>query len=930
MLSIGKLGIGHCAYYERSVAQGADDYYSGKGEQHGTYIGRGTSDLGLDGVLANGDLNDLMRGRLPDGSQWHDRQHQHKLAPRRLKLKNGCVVEQKAPQPTAAFDLTFSAPKSVSVLWGLSDGPVAEDIKQAHSEAVRQAMDYMERTACITRRGRGGREHIRGDGFVGASFVHRTSRAGDPQLHTHVVIANATRATSIVRGHEQQRYTALHGAALYREAKTCGHLYQTVLRAELTRRLGIEWGPVERGVAEIVGVDHELCSTFSKRADEIANQLALTGTSSASAATAAAIDTRAAKDYSVDGAHLKERWIGEAAEFNLPDPLDSINRAPRSPRSSLPDDASVRTLADQLFSPEGLTQSESTFSRRDVLRAVADALPEGATVAHIEYLTDRLLDLSHEQTVMLTRPDQPLPRGVVRRADGTTIADGRVDLPFTTRELLAAECAVLDSMRDRADDRIAIVPQASVRDLIAGHEVPLAPEQRQMVESLTTSGAGMQAVVGLAGSGKTTSLAVAHEAWIREGIEVRGCALADNAARNLESETSIPSRTIATLHVWASPDSEAPTPDKAFPPGGVLIVDEAGMVATRDLAFLVEGCAANDTKLVLIGDHLQLPEIEAGGTFKGLVHRFEREDRIERLTNNRRQHESWERAALANLRNGDVGHAIAEYADQGRVVAGADAAGLRRQLAADWLEARKTNKHVAMIAYTNRDVAALNEHARTLLDDAGELGSERREFAGREWAVGDEILCLRNNRHLDLSNGTRGHVTTVDRTGLTIRTDDGRNLAVPRHYLEQGHASYGYAATGHKTQGRTIHGEAFVLASEHISREWMYVAMSRATDSSRIYVDTIGIDPSTGRPLTRTEQLHAGLLELHDLASRSDARTMAADYDADRLTPRDELRLHVRDAEQLALRQPTAPVRSHEPSPREAPPPSPSRRDIPR
>ena len=528
---------------------------------------------------------------------------------------------------------------------------------------------------------------------------------------------------------------------------------------------------------------------------------------------------------------------------------------------------------------------------------MADALPEGATVERVEYLADRLLDLAHDQTIMLTHADQPTPAGVVRRADGAAITDGRVDRLMTTRELLAAEYAVLDSMRARAGDGVAVVPERAVGDLIAGRDVALAPDQQRMVESLTTSGAGMQAVVGLAGSGKTTSLAVAHEAWLREGIEVRGCALADNAARNLESETGIPSRTIATLHVWANPESEAPTPDMAFPPGGVLIVDEASMVATRDLAFLVEGCAEHDTKLVLIGDHLQLPEIEAGGTFKGLVHRFEHENRIERLTNNRRQSESWERAALADLRSGDVGKAIAEYADQDRIIAGADPDDLRRQLAADWLEARANDRQVAMIAYTNRDVAALNDHARAMLGAAGELGPERREFAGREWAVGDEILCLRNDRRLDLSNGTRGHVTSVDHAGLTIHTDDGRDLAIPRDYLER-HATYGYAATGHKTHGRTIHGEAFVLASEHISREWMYVAMSRATDASRIYIDTIGVDLATGKPLTVTEQYHAALIELHDLAGRSDARTMAADYDADRLTPRDELRLYARDTHQ--------------------------------
>lgn len=904
MLSIGKLGVGHCAYYEQSVADGREDYYTGKGEEQGWFLGAGSEALGLDGELAHGDLSTVMRGKLPDGSRWVQRQQQNKTAVRALTLADGTVIERKAPQSTAAFDLTFSAPKSVSVLWGLSDGSVAADVRAAHVEAVRQAFGYLERTACVTRRGKAGREHIRGEGFVGAAFTHRTSRAGDPQLHTHVIIANATRATSRGRlGRDITKYSALHGTLLYREAKTASYLYQATLRRELTRRLGVEWTPVHKGICEVAGIDHALCATFSKRSEEITRQLAIAGHTSARAANAAAIDTRAAKSYGVDGAHLKDRWYAEARSIDAPDILDALAHA-----SSSSDQASdwpnpllnAQQLGDELFAPDGLTHTKTTFHRRDVIQAVAQAAPRGATVEQIEQHADRVIDHAADRIALLG-PKDPIPRGSSLRADGAKLVDGRADRAFTTRELLAKEQAIITAMRDRAHDNCARVPTEQVRHVLNARPEhrKLAPDQRGMVETLTTSGAGIQVVVGLGGAGKTFSLEAAHDAWKTQGINVRGCSIADAAARNLHAETGIESRTIATLKLWAEPASGSgypPRPDKAFPSGGVLVVDEAGMVPTRDLAFLVEGCARHDTKLVLIGDHHQLPEIEAGGSFKSLVHRFDTEGRVERLTTNRRQHHDWERAALGDLRAGDLGRAITTYADQGRIHSGSDPAELRERLVAHWLRARDKHPQVAMIAYTRHDTQHLNQLARDTLDAHGHLGHARVSFAGTQWAVGDELLCLRNNHALGLSNGTRGTVSAVGVHAVQITTPAGKQHTIPSDYLHHGHAAYGYAATGHKSQGQTINGDAFVLASDHISREWLYVALSRAKDASHIYIDTPARDPETGHALTPTQQHHTAILDLHLLASRSDAHTLATDHrEISTLTTRELATLADRD-----------------------------------
>jgi conjugative relaxase-like TrwC/TraI family protein len=914
MLSIGKLGTGHHGYYERSVASGAEDYYTGRGEAWGHYLGRGADALDLDGVVEQGHLKHLFAGTHPSGGEQWIKRREPDRKPRTIRLPNGRVVEGKPPIPTAAFDLTFSAPKSVSVLFGLSEGIVRSDIRDGHDAAVRAAFDYLERTACVTRRGAGGNRHIRGEGFVAAAFQHRVSRAGDPQLHTHVLVANAAKA--------EGRYTALHGALLYREAKTASYLYQAVLRSQLTQRLGVEWGiDPQSPHPEIVGVDRAVRELFSKRSDEIQAQLEQTGNSGHRAATAAALDTRTAKTYVTNGESLHERWIAEldARGIDAPSVLDAIGRAPAQAPILSTTQPIIREVSRTAFAPTGLTANKTTFHRRDIIQIVAQHAPQGASVSQIERLADAILDHARRDIVQLRSNTTPIPEGDSRRADGRILSDHRADTAYTTRELLTAELAIIDSAHQRARDGAAIVKEREVERVLTQRDEhrKLSAEQHQMVTQLTTSGAGVEIVVGLAGAGKTFSLDAAHDAWREAGIDVRGTATALTAAKTLEAETRIPSETIAMLRAWHAHSEETGDTrqlDAAIPKHGVLIVDEAGMTETRDLAFLAQLAAERDTKLVLVGDHHQLPEIGAGGAFRHLVHNLQPE-RVTQLTTNRRQVEAWERDALGELRAGSVEQAVVTYASQDRIITDTSPERLREQLAADWLDARERGHDTAMIAYTRADVEALNQAARRMLEERGLLGRERVSYGGREWAVGDELIATRNRRQLGLTNGTRGTVQRVGRDGLDIRTPSGQNLHVPRNYLQRGDAAHSYATTGHKTQGMTVNGEAFVLATDHVSREWMYVTMSRATDRSRIYIDTLDHDPTTGHPRTPEQQRDAATLDVYDLALRSDAQMLARDHgrpvDPQHLDRNDLRRAMQRDeALRERLRGPHSPQRS--------------------
>jgi conjugative relaxase-like TrwC/TraI family protein len=227
MVSIGKLAAGQASYYERQVARGRDDYYSGRGEAPGEWTGRGAAALRLAGQVEAAQFNALMAGLDPSDEALE----------RRLRDSRG---EPKV----VGFDLTFSAPKSVSVLFAAGDEQTAGQLIAAHESAVRAALEYVEDTAVKVRRGQGGAIIEPGEGVIAAAYRHRMSRSLDPQLHTHVVCANVARGPD-------GRWTALDGRHLYEHAKTAGYLYQAHLRAEVRERLGLEWGPVTKGAAEL-------------------------------------------------------------------------------------------------------------------------------------------------------------------------------------------------------------------------------------------------------------------------------------------------------------------------------------------------------------------------------------------------------------------------------------------------------------------------------------------------------------------------------------------------------------------------------------------------------------------------------------------------------------------------------------------------------
>ncbi len=814
MLSLAKLGRGSEGYYLDAVAKGAEDYYVGRGEAPGYWAGRGAELLGLDGEVTPEVLRTILAGTAPDGSM--------------LGASNRTVP---------GFDFTFSVPKSVSVLAALRP-ELSEQIVDACEIAVGRSIAWLEENACFSRRGHNGVEHVDGDGYVAAAFRHRTSRAGDPQLHWHVLVANTTRGPD-------GRWRTLDGTRIYPSLRTAGFLFEAEMRHELTNRFGVQWQPARNGISEIDGAPAAVLRHFSKRRSQIEDRLAIKGYSSGRAAQVAALSTRDRKPDPESDQTLRERWQREAESIGF-DPA-SLDQLLDRPRRALALDDEIPTA----LSPKGLTHRKSTFTRLDALREVAERAIDGATIDEVERVTSRLLE-----------DPEAVDLGVdTNGSEDVELRSGRrigtVTRRYSTRELLALEQRIIGlAVRRSTTPRPQLLP--SVTKLVLATKPGLSDEQRAAVHRLLTGERLVDCLIAAAGSGKTYSLNLAREMWEGSRYRVIGASLAARAAKELEDQAHIPSRTIAKLLIDLDRGTEK-LDDRT-----VLVIDEAAMVGTRALARLFDAADAGGSRLILVGDPHQLQSIEAGGVLRGLEKRMPTIG----LTENRRQRHAWERVALADLRAGEVGRFLTAYQSNGRIHVGDTADHAKQQLISHWSTQLRFRRDVVILALRRDDVADLNRLARREMLNGRRLGQEALIAGDREFRTSDRVVCLRNQRADGLLNGLRGVVTAVDpeARSLTVRLTDGTDRVVPTIYLDARHLDHGYALTIHKAQGLTA-DEALVLATDDLYQEAGYTALSRARLDTRVYVvaDDFDDDPNIDLSHARSP----GALPPSDVLARS-------------------------------------------------------------
>jgi ATP-dependent exoDNAse (exonuclease V) alpha subunit len=384
--------------------------------------------------------------------------------------------------------------------------------------------------------------------------------------------------------------------------------------------------------------------------------------------------------------------------------------------------------------------------------------------------------------------------------------------------------------------------------------------------------------MGPAGTGKTAVMAVISQLAALTATPIVGAALAARAAVGLQTATGIRSTSLARL-------LNQPGDTPGLPSGVVVVVDEAGMVGTRQLAAVSDLVEQAKGKLILIGDDRQLPEIDAGGLFRALAKRLPTTE----LTDNVRQRHLWERTALAELRDGSVGDAIDAYRQHKRLIIGQDRHDTITRAVEDWYRQVVTTGDATsglLIGYDNDTVAELNQHARNHLTASQRLDGPTIEAGERVFQTGDRILCRKNQDRLGVLNGDLGTVLSVDpdHGTLTVRLDrDPETRELPSWYIGEDHLDHGYALTGHKAQGVTT-GRTFTVIAGGANREWTYVAMSRGRQTNTLYLATPEPSDEHCTHLTHEDRRNA-LDALTTSLGRSSAHAAAVDHVAGSAPP---------------------------------------------
>ncbi|TLQ39013.1 MobF family relaxase [Streptomyces marianii] len=791
-----------------------------------------------------------------------------------------------------AYDVVADLPKSDSTLWALLAERHEKDFRDLVHQAKREAFAELERWIGYGLASEDGKLHrIATGGLLGWSVEHQSARPvddtpGDPHLHVHLVIVNMARCED-----GQWRAIANGGMDLHRHAKAFDALFKGRVRALAHERFGVRYARAERtGAWEVAGIPEPLRDHYSRRAAQVD---AIAGAdASREEKLRASAETRHAK-HDTGVIDLRDTWRQRAEDlgYDVDAMVTAAAPGPPGPDGPFavvgpdgPRTPSPEQIAAAVFDPRGgLTAFDKEFSKAQLLARVADACPYGLNPAHLEGLAERVLAVKGYVKALPPRGSQLMTH--TER--------------YTTRDILQAEQTIVEQARARyaADSARLTTDQAaaaiSVFEVAAGFE--LADEQRRVVQRLLTAGHGVDAVIGVAGSGKTSLMEACRIGWDAIGLTYAGASLSAVAAQTLYEGSGIPSRTVAA---WLQRIHDG----TGLTGVDVLVLDEAAMTDDRSMAVLLTEAARTGTKVIAVGDPQQLQAIGPGGGFAE-VHRLVGG---ETLTVNRRQKDAGERAALEIWRTGAREQALNLLADRGRIHATDGADDARRGILAAWNEARArfgdaydTLDNLVVLAARNHDAALLNGGAQALRRAAGDLGREHRyALPGGDHltlAVGDVVRVRTNDYRSrrgagpDVLNGYRAVITDIDaehRVQITWRrrNSDGTHRTgqawLDAGQITAGALSLGYAMTIAASQGLTT--DTALVYGHGANAYALYPGITRAKTANHLWLPTAALeDPETraglGDPRDEAELLERALAAYTVLLRQDRADAMVSD-----------------------------------------------------
>ncbi|RNI24801.1 MobF family relaxase [Flexivirga caeni] len=838
-------------------------------------------------------------------------QREHGRQPEDARELAATVAKHSRPQTraVAGYDVTFSPVKSVSTLWAVADTPVAAIIEQAHHDAVADALRFLETHALYSRTGTNGVRQVDVQGMVATAFTHRDSRAGDPDLHSHIAIANKVQT-------DDGRWLSIDGRVLFKAMVSISETYNTALEKYLRQRLGVQFeeragtDTRKRPIREIVGVDAQLNNAWSTRRaridvrrNELAAQFQRTHNRPPSPVEAlqlaqqATLETREAKHEPRSIGEQRRTWRADAiAVLGGEKKLTQMIRTALSPSAKEAEQitpAWVASTADRIV--DNLQNRRAHWQTWHV-RAEAQRQVRAANLPGelIEPTVDALVaTVLTERSINLARPVDDLtePAKLCRR-DGTSVYDVAGATMFTSRDVLDAEerlvsaAGRVDGMRVAANDvDLALLEQsANGPDLNAG--------QVTLVREMAMSGRRVQLAIAPAGSGKTTAMKALTTAWANGGGTVVGLAPRAGAAKILHGEIGVQTDTLAKL---TDSLQKGILPDwvKHIDNTTLVVIDEAGTADTLSLDRAVSYILSKGGSVRLIGDDQQLSAIGAGGVLRDIqaTHGALQLSELHRFVNADGTVNVAEGAASLALRAGKP-EGLGYYLDHGRVHVG-DMATMTEAVFTAWATDRTAGLDAIMLAPTRDLVSQLNQRARAhrLADEGGTNPRARARTVhladGNDASIGDVLITRANRRDLRVSssdwvkNGDRWTLEKITRTGsLRLRRLDANlHVTVPADYVAAS-VELGYATTTNAAQGATsdtCHG----LFSGEETRQELYTALSRARRANHLYLQVASdgdphsvVHPDLVVPPTATDELEA--MVANDGSARS-ATTLLRD-----------------------------------------------------
>lgn len=803
----------------------------------------------------------------------------------------------------AGYDFTFSIPKSGSVLWGIADERTQATIARAHHAAVAEVAAFMEREVLATRTGStagdGAVAQVDVMGLVATAFDHFDSRAGDPHLHTHVVISN--KVQTVLDG----KWRSLDGRPMHAAVVALSELHEALFADALTRALGVDWEMRARGSDRnpawaIRSIPEVLVAEFSTRSRHVdietdrlidayvsAHGRRPNPTTITKLRARATLSTRPEKKvHSL--AELTAEWREHAARVLGTEATAwaSVAAASRSAHLLRAEDVSldvIRAIGQSVMT--AVSEKRTTWRHWNLAAEAARQTMQYrfAAASDREAIIGLVIDAAERASLQLTPPELATSPAAFRRDDGTSVFRPKHSIVFTSHELLDAEARLLERAADETGPRLAqTVLRSTASRAFAGR---LGDDQLAALAAVAGSGRVIDLLVGPAGAGKTTAMNALRLAWEGErgADSVVGLAPSAAAANVLAEDIGIATENLAKW--WQNHLNDG----DAFEAGQLVIIDEASLASTLQLDRITALAADAGAKVLLVGDYAQLQSVDAGGAFSLLVH--DRPDAPELIDVHRFMHE-WEKAASLGLRQGNP-EMIDQYVAHGRVRDGsteemADAAYLA------WRADTRAGRSTVLISDSNEAVASLNLRARTdgILDGRVDALREASLHDGTAASVGDTVITRRNDRRLRAArtwvrNGDRWTVLAVRSNGsLEVRRQGrrwGSAAVLPADYVQH-HVELGYAVTSYRAQGITT-DTAHVVVAAGATRENFYVAMTRGRETNTAYVavdrpDATHVGPRPGDDAEASARsILFGVLQ-HVGAELSAHETLAAQQDA--------------------------------------------------